>query len=333
MRLLTERLSYKTKLLMKEYLMLFIIIITISCNNTDKIEEGISKIEVEVVVDRFDKKFADAHVSDLPALKAEYPYFFPEQFHDSIWIAKINDTIQQELSAEVLKVFPDFKAEEDELYSLFQHMKYYFPDFKEPKIITVTTEVDYKNRIIYADSLLLVGLDNYLGEGHHFYESIYKYIRKNFEREQIVVDAATELSRRRITRTKERTFLSHLILYGKELYLKDLLVPLKTDAQKIGFTEEELAWAEENESQIWRYFVEKDLLYSTDLELLERFVMPAPYSKFYLELDNESPGRLGQYIGWQIVRAYMENNDVPLQQMLEMPAEEIFNKSKFKPKK
>src|SRR5690606_38547964 len=188
----------------------------------------------------------------------------PEQFHDSIWIAKMKDTIQQELSEEVLKIFPDFKAEEEEFYSLFQRMKYYFPDFDEPRIITVTTEVDYKNSIIYADSLLLVGLDNYLGVEHHFYESIYKYIRKNFERRQIVVDAAAELSKRRITRTKERTFLSHLILYGKELYLKDLLVPSKTDAQKIGYTEEELAWAEENESQIWRYFVEKDLLYSTD---------------------------------------------------------------------
>jgi len=318
---------------MKKFLMLFIIIIAISCNNSDNTEEEISKIEAEVVVDRFDKKFADVQVSGLPALKAEYPYFFPEQFHDSIWIAKMKDTIQQELSEEVLKAFPDFNAEEEEFHSLFQHMKYYFPDFNEPKIITVTTEVDYKNSIIYADSLLLVGLDNYLGEGHHFYESIYKYIRKNFERGQIVVDAAAELSKRQITRTRERTFLSHLILYGKELYLKDLLVPSKTDAQKIGYTDEELAWAAENESQIWRYFVEKDLLYSTDLELQERFVLPSPYSKFYLELDNESPGRLGQYIGWQIVRAFMENNNVPLQQMLGMTAEEIFNKSKFKPKK
>lgn len=318
---------------MKKFLMLFIIIIAISCNNNNKTEEEISKIEVEVIVDRFDKKFADAKISDLPALKEEYPYFFPEQFHDSIWISKMKDAIQQELSEEVLKVFPDLHEEEEEFHSLFQHMKYYFPDFKEPKIITVTTEVDYKNSVIYADSLLLVGLDNYLGEGHHFYESIYKYIRKNFERGQIVVDAAAELSKRRITRTKERTFLAHLILYGKELYLKDLLVPSKTDAQKLGYTEEELAWAEENESQIWRYFVEKELLYSTELELQERFVLPSPYSKFYLELDNESPGRLGQYIGWQIVRAYMKNNDVSLQQMLGMPAEEIFNKSKFKPKK
>ena len=82
------------------------------------------------------------------------------------------------------------------------------------------------------------------------------------------------------------------------------------------------------------YFVEKELLYSTDSKLPSRFINPAPFSKFYLEdIDSESPGRLGRYIGWQIVRAYMEHNDVPLKDMLMTSPEEIFNNSKFKPRK
>jgi uncharacterized protein YjaZ len=52
-----------------------------------------------------------------------------------------------------------------------------------------------------------------------------------------------------------------------------------------------------------------------------------------LELDGESPGMLGQYIGWQIVRAYMKNNNVSLQRMLNTSAEAIFNNSRFKPRK
>jgi uncharacterized protein YjaZ len=67
--------------------------------------------------------------------------------------------------------------------------------------------------------------------------------------------------------------------------------------------------------------------------LASRFINPAPFSKFNLELDSESPGRLGQYMGWQIVRAYAENNDVSLQEILSMNAEDIFNNSKFKPRK
>jgi uncharacterized protein YjaZ len=59
----------------------------------------------------------------------------------------------------------------------------------------------------------------------------------------------------------------------------------------------------------------------------------APFSKFYLEIDNESPGRVGQWIGWQIVRSFMQNNKVSMQEMIKMDAKELFEKSKYKPKK
>ena len=65
------------------------------------------------------------------------------------------------------------------------------------------------------------------------------------------------------------------------------------------------------------------MLYSTDASLPGRFISDAPFSKFYLELDNESPGRLGQYIGWQIVKSYMNNNDVQMKDMLQKEAKEI----------
>nr|HRM13383.1 gliding motility lipoprotein GldB [Flavobacterium sp.] len=64
-----------------------------------------------------------------------------------------------------------------------------------------------------------------------------------------------------------------------------------------------------------------------------RFINPAPFSKFYLEIDNESPGQVGAWIGWQMVRSYMENNKVPVADLLKTDAKEIFSKSKYKPKK
>ena len=89
-----------------------------------------------------------------------------------------------------------------------------------------------------------------------------------------------------------------------------------------------------NESDIWRYFVEREILFSTDTKLLARFINVAPFSKFYLEeIDAESPGRLGQFIGWQIVKSYMNENKVSLKEMLNTDPEEIFNNSKYKPKK
>ena len=124
-----------------------------------------------------------------------------------------------------------------------------------------------------------------------------------------------------------------MIYYGKLHYFKDVMVPFKSDAQKIGYTQDQLDWAESNEGQIWRYFVERELLFSTDSSLPSRFINPSPFSKFYLELDNESPGRLGQYIGWQIVRKYIKDNDVSLMDMMQTEAKQIFDNTKYKPRK
>jgi uncharacterized protein YjaZ len=67
--------------------------------------------------------------------------------------------------------------------------------------------------------------------------------------------------------------------------------------------------------------------------LPNQFINLAPFSKFYLEIDNESPGRIGRWIGWQIVRSYMENNKIALQEMLKKDEKEIFENSKYKPKR
>ncbi len=314
-------------------LIVFLFCLVISCNKADKIEKEIAGIEVNLAVKRFDKAFAGSTPDKLPELKNEFPYLFPEQFPDSVWVNRMNDTLQHELSAEVLRFFPDFEAEKTELESLFRHIKYYFPDFKTPEIVTITSDVDYNNKIIYADSLLLVSLDTYLGETHHFYEGIQQYLKKNFNKTQLVVDAASEITRNRIAAPRNRTFLAQMLYYGKALYVKELLLPATTDAEKIGYTEDEWRWAVANEAEVWRYFVERELLFSTDSKLPERFIFNAPFSKFYLGFDNESPGKLGQYIGWEIVRAYMKNNSVSLQQLLSAPAEKIFNESQFKPQK
>ncbi len=304
-----------------------------SCNNESKVEKEIEKIPMNVEILRFDKEFANATPADLSRLKAEYPAFFPKQYNDSIWVEKLTDTLQDQLESEVGKAFPNDDALEGILIPLFQHIKYYFPKFINPIIVTTTSDVDYRNKVILADSMLVIGLDNYLGTDHRFYEGIDKYISKEMKPSQIGPDIADTYARQYIKPPSKATFLGQIVYYGKELYLNDLWLPNTSDADKIGYTEEEFQWAEENEEYMWRYFVEKELLYSTDPKLGARFINPAPFSKFYLEIDNESPGMLGRYLGWKIVRAYMENNKTDVQQLMVTDADEIFTNSKYKPKK
>ncbi len=305
-----------------------------ACKEIDKREEDIAKIEVDLKISRFDRAFAEASPSDIPDLKQQYPYLFPKQFPDSIWETKMKDTIQIEISQEVDKVFGDFQKETDELEALYQHIAYYFPESKVPHIVTLTSDVRYDDRVILTDTLLLLGLDNYLGKDHHFYRSISRYIASVLDKRFLVSDVANAFSKRVVKYPRNRTFLSRMVHYGKELYLKDKLLPNYTDGQKIGYSEEQIVWAKTNEEEIWRYFVERDLLYSTESSLDRRFLDPAPFSKFQLELDSESPGRLGRYMGWQIVRAFSgKNPEVELKQILAMPADELFKKSNYKPKR
>jgi uncharacterized protein YjaZ len=101
----------------------------------------------------------------------------------------------------------------------------------------------------------------------------------------------------------------------------------------MGYTKAQNEWCQANENQMWTYFIDKKMLYETDQKLLLRFIEPAPFSKFYLDIDAESPGKVGAWIGWQIVRAYTENNKTNPKELLKTDALTIFNNSKYKPKK
>jgi len=312
------------------FAVLSISLLFFSCNNTDKVAAEVEKIPLELKVSRFDREFAGATPERLPELRKNFPYLFPAP--DSVWIAKMNDSLQIELFQEVGNTFNSFGDEEAGLTLLFKHIKYYFPEQPTPTVITVTNDVDYNNRIILTDTLLFIGLDNYLGPQHRYYGGFQRYIAKSLDRNYMVSDAASAFAKKVVPRPRDRTFLARMIYFGKELYLKDKVMPAANDWDKIGYSQEELEWALANEEPIWRNFIEQEHLYSTDNNLSQRFLDQAPFSKFGLELDNESPGRLGRYIGWQIVRAFMENNIISLKQMLTMSEEEIFKKSNYKPR-
>ena len=317
----------------KFYILLIVGLMLLSCNEESKVEKEIAKIEIDFTVERFDKVFFEATPKDLPKLKESYPFLFSKHVPDSIWVQRINDTLQHQLLTEVQRTFPDFEVSKGELKGLFQHLKYYDKAFNTPRVIALTNDVAYRDKTIVNDSLVLIALDNYLGSSHEFYQNIPMYISANMKKDKIVSDVANGYGLKYMFQTNRKTLLDEMIYYGKLLYFKDVMIPFKTDAEKIGYSDAQITWAEANESQIWSYFIEKELLYSTDPKLPNRFIADAPFSKFYLELDNESPGRLGQYIGWQIVKAYANTTGESILKIMQTESEVIFSKSKFKPKK
>lgn len=312
----------------------FIIIILtfslfLSCEDTT--QKKISEISVHTQVVRFDSLFFESDENRFKQLFQDFPFFFPKPFADTIWYNKRKDTLEQEVYAEVKQTFGDFSTQEKQLTSVFQHIKYYFPKFQAPKVITTTTNVDYTSRMIYTDTLLIIGLDNYLGSEHRFYQGFSEYIRQELQPQNIPIDVALSISDFIIANKRNTTFLEAMINQGKQLYLCQKFLPQTKESDILKYTNEKYQWAKANEAEIWRYFIQNQLLYNTDKNTLNRFISLAPFSKFYLELDHESPGGIGRFIGWQIVQSFMKKHPDDLEKLLKTSYQDLFEQAKYKP--
>ncbi len=305
--------------------------ICIACTD-DKKERDISQIRVAFKLFRFDLEFARTEPEELNRLKLEYPFFFPEKVPDSIWLAKLNDGLQKELEREVARVFPDNDELEEELRSVFQHIKYYFPEVKLPaKVVTTTSEVDYRHKVIWTDSLLVLSLDTFLGSENKLYEGVYDYIKIGMTKERIAPELGMEFASQIIPSINRPTLIEAMVQEGQKLYIAQQLSPGSSEAILLEYTDSEYNWTQANARFVWEYFITNDLLFSTEPQLYNRFVAQAPFSKFYLDMDRESPGGVGKYLGLQIVNSFMDRSETDLKGLLTTRPEVIFNKAKYKP--
>jgi gliding motility-associated lipoprotein GldB len=318
----------------KTFSVLSLFSVFIGCKNIDSESSKILSIPMELNIERFDREFHLSENKDIPELKARYPFLFPEKFKDSVWIKRQKDSLQLLLLENVEEKFPSMEPLEESLADLFKHLKYYFPNTQIPRVIGVINNVDYQSKTIYTDSLLLISLDTYLGTDHHLYEGIPQYIRQEMDINYLSSHVTEKFVEYKIPPTKNRSLLSQMIFNGKKIYLKDWVLPRLTDAKKMGYTDDQLQWVLDNEVYMWQYFIEKQLLFKTDSALSQRFIEPGPFSKFYLEIDNESPARVGIWLGWQIIKSFMERYpNTEIQALLNLPAQTLFSKSNYKPRR
>ena len=305
----------------------------LACSEHKNAPIDLSGINVNTEIIRFEQQFYTGSAEELPALKEKFSYLFPGSSLDSVWIAKMNDEDEQFLYEASQKEYGDFSQQKENLTSLFEYVKYYYPKFIEPKVITILTNVDYNNKVVYADSLLFISLDAYLGKEHEVYQDYPLYIKQNLTSNHLIVDVAEQFAEPILRIPESRSYVSRIIQQGKKLKLMESFLPEVEKMELIGYSPDQYQWAEISEESIWKYFIQKEMLYSNDPTLSDRFITDAPFSKFYLEVDQDSPGKIGVWFGWQIVNAFMENNDLTLQEMVRLDNEELFRNSKYKPRK
>ena len=309
-------------------LILVLLIISVlfwSCSNRKTHKDATQSYELI----RFESIFYDAHPDSLAEVEKRFPYFFPKSYPFSVWVNRRIDSLQLALYAQIKSI--SNSDIHDQLTPFMEGLPRVFGNTVVPKkVITITSDVDYNNKVILNDSMALIAIDNFLGVNHHMYEGIAFYLRQGMELNQLSKELAESFAINRIALPEDRTFLAQLIYYGKIQFLKQSILSDYSEDKILGYTPDQLAWAMTNEKEIWNFFVSKEMLYSTDPELIKRFISPAPFSKFYLNIDVDSPGQIGQWLGLQIVKAYQKKERKSIKQLLNTPYRELFEISKYK---
>lgn len=318
----------------------------------DEVESGAIKREVEKISDtlripihRYDQDIFSINLSDVPnglkALAEKYPPIFvdPNAWKDPYYVeqikAFIKDPVMQSLHKDVNKMYPNLDFLQEELEQAFSYYRYYYPEAEIPHFYTAVAGVDVRSvPILWADNIVIIGLDWYLGVDSKHYDDfgLEKYRRIHCDKKYIAMDCFSQaIGYWHLPQKTPITLLDNMIEVGKVIYFTEMMFPKASASDIMGYSEEQFSWAEQYQADVWNYLIEKELLFSKDQDVVRRLVDYAPFSNPFAG----SPGRIGAFIGWKIVINYMEKNpNVTLNSlMLETDSKKILDKSGYKPLK
>jgi len=240
----------------------------------------------------------------------------------------------QKLRSETATTFADTAALQRSLDTMFGKVKYYFPDFKTPPVTATYVSGLLGKDIFVNDSLLVLSLDWYVGPKASYRPDLPGYMLRRYHPENLLPTLATAVAGKYIPRrpTVAPSVLDEMISQGKRLYFAGQVLPCTPDSLLIGYTKKELTGLRFNEAKVWGHFLENNILYATTPFLIQKYVAERPNVP---EIDATCPGRVGQWVGLQIIRKYMaEHSDVTLAQLMaEKNSQRILNDSHYRPKK
>ena len=296
--------------------------ILIGCNNKSTNNYG------NVIVDRFEKKFFNIKPDSLKILINQYPYLFPSNFSDEEWLNIKNDSIRKIIFNETQVEFKNDYLSRD-ISKLYYKLSDQFSNFNSPKIITINNGLDFQYKLIDIDSLVLLSLDCYL-DNDELYKAIPDYISQKMNKNYLIRDLAEKLISRYVNYPTNHQFLDKIIYYGKVYNLMINKLDFG-EANALYYNEKEILWAKDNEKEVWKFFVENEILFNTSNILVERFINFGPYSKFGISIDYDSSPMIGKWIGYKIVKSYLKSNNKTIEEILNMNEYELYLSSNYKP--
>lgn len=345
---------------MRSLIVLAAILFLFSCNSSDSTPD-VSDIKVDLTIKRFDKDFFSMDTTNLDTsltvLGNKYPEFFGDFLEKFLGIS--GEMVKNGEAKTIIRsfynsydllydsaqqIFGDFSAPQKEIKKALQYVKYYFPAYHLPvELITFIAPMDASFKTSFGlqgdiinGSFLGVGLQLHMGKSFSFYQSeqgqeLYpSYISSRFEPNTIAANCMKNIVDDMFPeKIEDRSLIQQMVEKGKRLYLLSKFLPGTQEYILIGYTQQQMKECYENEQGIWNLFVQNNFLQTIDNNIIKNYIGESPKTQ---ELGDASPGNIGAFAGWQIVKKYMNKNPkLTVQQLMNTEADIIFEQAKYKP--
>lgn len=237
----------------------------------------------------------------------------------------------QRLGGTIKKTHGDFSSEKKELLIAFRRLKAFFPREKIPKTIYFINS-SFSASVFSTEKEIAIGVERYLGSNEKVIKELptnqfYTWIKNGMKKEYLSRDVvAGWLMTHYCTETSEN-YASEMMRWGKILYITQGTLPHVKTNTILRYTNKQFNWALKNEDVFWKYLVENELLFKTDDKTRSNLLNEGPFTG---GLPEESPDRLGQFLGWRIVKQYMENHSISLSQLKKITYNELLQNYKAK---
>ncbi|MCP3659284.1 MAG: hypothetical protein GY830_02780 [Bacteroidetes bacterium] len=241
-------------------------------------------------------------------------------------IKLFNDPYQKKILVESKRIFGNLNNLKNEIIQAFKYIKFYFPNFKVPKIFIFST--GYANDIFIHKDFIVIDLSYFFGKASEFGPTMPEYLIKDYYPDKVIVKIILLLSREfNSYDINDSTLMGDMVYYGKAYLFAKHMLPTVNYQNMFNYNSQNIKFLKKNKSLIWEYFINNKLLYSKNKEIKSQFIDEAPFTN---QFGKKSSSKIGRWVGLDIVKCFMKNNDLTLKELMQIKDfQYIFTKSKY----
>ncbi len=246
----------------------------------------------------------------------------------------LNDPVIKEIYQDTETMYADMSWFKKEITPAFTLYLTHFPNEKIPDFCTLVSGIDFQMPQVFGyENTIFICLDMYLGKDNKHYgqAGMPKFISARCEKKYMVTDCFSKaLVYRHLPDRTLVTLLDNMVDAGKKMLFTQTMFPTTSAQDILGYSKEQYKWATSHESAIWHYLVEKNLVFDNTDNVIRRMMDETPFTR---DFGNDSPGRLGVFIGFQIVQSYMKTHPgTTLKDLMAMnDSQKLLKESGYKP--